>query len=248
MKKVLPKNPHSKPKGRIMIDLIASVVIVVTIISLSLAVNMTSSQDNKTTNVGNFAIYKGNEKRQAAALMFNVYEGKEVVMEILSILRNYAVKATFFIGGIWAENNGDILRKIVESGSELGCHGYLHKDHAKLSLEQNKEEIVKTNRLIREYTGKTVTLFAPPSGSYGRNTESACRALGQKMILWTKDTVDWRDSDVSLLIKRATKNMSAGDLILMHPKPQTLTALPSIIEAYLAKGFSLLTVSEMIPT
>ena len=179
-------------------------------------------------------------------MMFNVYEGGEIVIQFLEILRNYSAKATFFIGGVWAEKNADVIKRIADEGHEIGCHGYLHKDHKQLSTEQNKDEIVKTNRLLKEITGKPVTLFAPPSGSFGENTVSACRALGQKMILWTKDTIDWRDKDVSLLVKRATKNISSGDLVLMHPKEQTVRALPQIIEAYLSEGLSLLTVSEVI--
>ena len=246
MKKVLPITTPPKPTSRKVTELISSLVIVLTIVALAFITGVTVPQDNSTASVGNFAIYKGNAERGGAALMFNVYEGSDIVMEILSILRKYSAKATFFIGGIWAENNRETLDLISEAGQELGCHGYLHKDHAKLSVEQNKEEIVKTNRLVKEITGKTVTLFAPPSGSFGENTEKACRALGQKMILWTKDTIDWRDAEPALLVKRATKNIASGDLILMHPKAQTVKALPEIIEAYQYANISLLTVSEVI--
>ena len=246
MKKVLPQSRLLKRFSRKALDLISAIVVTITVLALLFVTKVTYSQDNKSVNVGNFAIYKGKDNIGAAALTFNVYEGADIVREIMDILRNYAVKATFFIGGVWAEDNAEVIKEISANGYELGCHGYLHKDHAKLSLEQNKEEIVKTNRLIKEYTGKTVILFAPPSGSFGENTISACRALGQKMILWTKDTIDWRDKDVALLVKRATKNPSSGDIILMHPKPQTVTALPQIIQSYLAKGLSLLTISEVI--
>ena len=246
MKKVLPQSRLLKRFPRKVIDLLSSLVVIVTIFSLFFVTKLTYSKDNQSVKAGNFAIYKGNEETKAAALMFNVYEGADIVIQILEILQKYSAKATFFIGGVWAKDNADTIKKIVANGQEIGCHGYLHKDHAKLSVEQNKEEIVNTNRLIKEITGKSVILFAPPSGSFGDNTEKACAALGQKMILWTKDTIDWRDSDVPLLIKRATKNASSGDLILMHPKPQTVKALPSIIEAYLEKGLMLLTVSEVI--
>ena len=246
MKKVLPSDAQPKPTSRRVADVISALIITITVVSLAFVTGVTVTQDKSTTSVGNFAIYKGSAERGGAALMFNVYEGCDIVMDILSILRKYSAKATFFIGGIWAENNAATLSAIAESGQEIGCHGYLHKDHAKLSVEQNKEEIAKTNRLIKEITGKTVTLFAPPSGSFGDNAETACRALGQKMILWTKDTIDWRDADPDLLVKRATKNIASGDLILMHPKTQTVKALPQIIEAYLAAKISLLTVSEVI--
>ncbi len=247
MKKVLPKSRLFKRTPRKVADILSAFVIIVTVLSLFFVTKLTYKQDEKTVKAStSFGIYKGSQNNKAAALMINVYEGADVVVQFLEIFRNYSVKATFFIGGVWAEKNAEVIQKISAEGHEIGCHGYLHKDHKKLSIEQNKEEIVKTNRLLKEITGKPVSLFAPPSGSYGENTVAACRALGQKMILWTKDTIDWRDKDVSLLVKRATKNISSGDLILMHPKEQTLRALPKIIEAYLAKGLSPLTVSEVI--
>ena len=246
MKKVLPSDAPPKPTSRKVADVISALIITITVVSLAFVTGVTVTQDKSTTSVGNFAIYKGNGERGVAALMFNVYEGCDIVMEILSILRKYSAKATFFIGGIWAEKNSQTLLSITRAGQELGCHGYLHKDHAKLSIEGNKEEIAICSRYVEKVTGQPITLFAPPSGSFGENTEAACKALGMKMILWTKDTIDWRDSDVDLIVKRATKNISNGDLILMHPKAQTVTALPTIIEAYLAQNISLTTVSEVI--
>ncbi|HCJ01783.1 MAG TPA: polysaccharide deacetylase [Clostridiales bacterium] len=246
MKKLLTRTPSSKRPSRKLTDLLSGVAILITVITL-LGVTVSSyTFDGKTQNVSGYAIYKGNTDENNAGLMFNVYEGEENVMKILAILRKYTVKATFFIGGIWAEKNRDTVLEIALAGHEIGSHGYLHRDHSKMSIEQNKEEIAISASLLKNITGKQVTLFAPPSGAFNENTEAACRALGQKMILWSKDTIDWRDKEVSLLVKRATKNISKGDLVLMHPKDQTVSALPEIIEAYQAQGFSLVTVSEVI--
>jgi peptidoglycan/xylan/chitin deacetylase (PgdA/CDA1 family) len=64
--------------------------------------------------------------------------------------------------------------------------------------------------------------------------------------MWSKDTIDWRDKDVNLIIKRATKNPENGDLILMHPKPHTLSALGEIIDFYIGLGFNVVTVGENV--
>ena len=246
MKKVLTVPRQAKLPSRKLWDAISAIAIILTVTILSLVTVMTYPYDSQSVNAGGFAIYKGETEKQEAALMFNVYEGADNVNKILSILRKYSAKATFFIGGIWAEKNRETLLDILRDGHEIGSHGYLHKDHAKMSIEQNREEILISVNLLKNLTGVTVNLFAPPSGSYGENTEKVCRALGLKMILWSKDTIDWRDTDPALLIKRATKNISKGDMILMHPKEQTVTALPSIIEAYLEKKFLLVSVSDLI--
>ena len=192
------------------------------------------------------AIYSGNKEHANVSLMFNVYENKEVVNKIVDLLDEKGVKATFFIGGCWADDNGETLKRITSSGHEIGNHGYFHKDHKKLSYEDNREEIYLTGVVINALCGQNATLFAPPSGSFSVNTLDACSDLGYKCIMWSKDTIDWRDSDVDLIVKRATKNAENGDLILMHPKPHTLKALSRIIDYYLSAGFSLVTVGENV--
>jgi peptidoglycan/xylan/chitin deacetylase (PgdA/CDA1 family) len=62
--------------------------------------------------------------------------------------------------------------------------------------------------------------------------------------MWSKDTIDWRDKDKDLIIKRATKEVRGGDLILMHPKAHTLGALKEIISIYKKIGLKVVTVSE----
>ncbi len=190
------------------------------------------------------AIYNGNRNNKKISLMFNVYEGAGIVNSIIKVLEEYDAKATFFVGGCWADDNEETLQKIVKSGNEIANHGYFHKDHKKLSLEKNKEEILSTERVIQGLCGVKTNLFAPPSGSFSDNTLKASDQLGYKTIMWSKDTIDWRDKDVDKIFNRATKNATNGDLILMHPKAHTLLALPRILEYYKSVGFSVVTVSD----
>ncbi len=190
------------------------------------------------------AIYNGNRQNKKVSLMFNVYENAPVVEQIIDLLQQHGAKATFFVGGCWADDNGETLKKIVDSGNELGNHGYFHKDHKKLSYEKNLEEISNTGVIVKALCGAEMNLFAPPSGSFGTNTLKASYELGYKTIMWSKDTIDWRDSDKDVIYTRATKNVTNGDLILMHPKQHTLLALSSILEYYNSIGLSVVTVSE----
>ncbi|MBQ7339248.1 MAG: polysaccharide deacetylase family protein [Clostridia bacterium] len=192
------------------------------------------------------AIYNGNRENKNVSLMFNVYENTDIVNSIIDTLELYGVKATFFVGGCWADDNGETLERIVKTGNEIANHGYFHKDHAKLSYEKNKEEIYLTEKIIQALCGVKTNLFAPPSGSFSNTTLEASFDLGYKTIMWSKDTIDWRDKSKDLVYKRATKNIQNGDLILMHPKEHTLLALSSILEYYINNGFNVVTVSENI--
>ena len=192
------------------------------------------------------AIYNGNREYKNVSFMFNVYENTKVVNGIVDMLDDYGVKATFFVGGCWADDNGETLNKIVESGHEIANHGYFHKDHKKLSYDQNYEEISHTGVIVKALCGVKPTLFAPPSGSFSTTTLEAAYSLDYKVIMWSKDTIDWRDIDLEIIYNRATRNPENGDLILMHPKEHTLSVLPRVIEFYQSVGFSIVTVSDNI--
>lgn len=190
--------------------------------------------------------YNGDKSSKNISLMINVYWGTEFLDDMLDILDRYNVKTTFFIGGTWAVLNEDYLIKIHQKGHELANHGYHHKDHDKLDEEGNLNEISTTHTIIKELLGVEMELFAPPSGAYDKLTVSCANSLGYKTIMWTRDTIDWRDHDANLIYNRAIKNAGGGDLILMHPTQSTVEALPRIIEHLQAKGFNLTTVSQTI--
>lgn len=188
--------------------------------------------------------YSGNADSRYVSLMFNVYWGTEYIPSILDTLDEYEVKATFFIGGSWADDNADCVRRIAAAGHEIGSHGYFHRDHTTLGYEGNVDEIAHSVQFLSLVTGKPVTLFAPPSGAYDEDTVNAAQSLGLKTILWSKDTVDWRDKDEDTCYLRATKDVSAGEFVLMHPMPHTLAALPRILEFYREQGLRAVTVGE----
>jgi peptidoglycan/xylan/chitin deacetylase (PgdA/CDA1 family) len=190
------------------------------------------------------AIYRGNINNKNVSLMINVYWGDEYVLDMLNILNQNGAKATFFVGGCWASAHLNTLQKIIEGGHELANHGYYHKDHKTISQQRNYEEIKYTHDLILQLVGVDMTLFMPPSGSFGLTTLQVAKGLNYKTIMWSKDTIDWRDKDENLIFSRATKNMQNGDLILMHPTQCTLNALQNIVTAYQNAGYNLVTVTE----
>ncbi|MGN1227408.1 MAG: polysaccharide deacetylase family protein [Christensenellales bacterium] len=192
------------------------------------------------------AIYNGNTNNANVSLMVNVYWGTEFLDEMLDIFERTGTKVTFFVGGMWACENEEYLQKFVLLGHEIGNHGYYHKEHSKLSRERNEEEIYITHQLVKSLAGVEMNLFAPPSGDFNDLTLEVADKLGYKTIMWTKDTIDWRDKDTDLIYTRATAKASNGDLILMHPTKNTVEALPAIINFYKNKGFNLTTVTTNI--
>jgi peptidoglycan/xylan/chitin deacetylase (PgdA/CDA1 family) len=216
-------------------------VLILSIASLCLSpsLNTVNSQEDVSE------IYrKATLESEGVSLMFNVYQGANEVESILQILEKNQAKATFFIGGCWADDNVNTLKAIHEAGHEIGNHGYFHKEHDKLGYQANLQEIKACNQFLELAIGQKITLFAPPSGAYNDATLEACKTLGMKTVLWSKDTIDWRDHDCSLIYTRATKNVQKGDFILMHPTKQTVQALNDVLKYYEKQGLKAVTVSE----
>ena len=189
-------------------------------------------------------IYNGNKDSNKVSLMINVYWGTEYIDDILDVLDEYQISTTFFVGGTWVEKEENTFKQIVSKGHEIGNHGFFHKEQEHLNYEQNYEEIKVTNDLVKVISGIQMNLFAPPSGSFNKATVESANDLGYKTIMWSKDTIDWRDHDKNVIFRRAVKNLSNGDLVLMHPTKETLEALDDVLAEIKRQNFEVVAVSN----
>ncbi len=189
-------------------------------------------------------VYRRGTSENGVSLMVNVYWGTEEVLGMLDVFDEYGAKATFFLGGSWADDNVKCVKEIASRGHEIGSHGYFHRNHDELDYEANVHEIAASVEFLSLVADMPVTLFAPPSGAYNDDTVKAAESMNLKTILWSKDTIDWRDKDEEVCFRRATEEVGGGELILMHPMEHTLRALPRILEHYHKNGLKAITVSE----
>ncbi len=192
-------------------------------------------------------IYQGDTSKKAIALTINVDWGEEYVEEILSVLEKADVKVTFFPTGKWASRFPEKIKLIAEKGHEIGNHGYSHPHVDQLSKEENKQEILQTQRIIKDITGKDTTLFATPYGEKKQHVIDAAGELGYTIIFWTIDTLDWQKGrSAEVIANKVINNAKNGAIVLMHPTENTTKSLPIMIEALKNKGYELNTVSEIL--
>ncbi|GAV26298.1 polysaccharide deacetylase [Carboxydothermus islandicus] len=191
-------------------------------------------------------VYQGNPEKKQVAFLCNVYWGEEIIPEMLKILEKEKVKLSFFLGGIWAKKHPEIVRQIKNAGHEIGNHGYLHKHPDLLSVKENEEEILKTEKIIEEICGYKTYLFTPPYGERGKNVLQAATNLKYRTVMWSIDTIDWQKPAPGAIINRVLPNLNNGAIILIHPMPQTLEVLPILIKKIKAKGYRIVTVGEII--
>ncbi|MGI6150406.1 MAG: polysaccharide deacetylase family protein [Christensenellales bacterium] len=189
----------------------------------------------------------GDSSQGKIAITCNVAWGEEFLPEMLDILKEKNVLITFVILGEWAETHREELKTIALARHELGNHGYYHVNHSQISADRVKQEITRTANLIKEITGITPTIFSPPSGDCDKESVNAAIDAGQKVILWSVDTIDWRRDGKSNILKRVFRDPKAGDIILMHPTKDTVEALPEIIDGLVERGLKPCPVGEILP-
>jgi len=190
-------------------------------------------------------IYRGNSAKPSVGLMINVAWGDEHLPKILSILKEADVKATFFFDGTWLSKNLDTAKQIMAQGHEVSNHAYTHPDMSKLGLERQRQEIGKTESLLKQLGAHNVW-FAPPSGYYNEYTVKAASEFGLRTVLWTLDTIDWKHPEPSSVVDKVARKAGPGTLILMHPTPSTAGALRGMIREIKAKGLVPGTVSAAL--
>src|SRR5665648_246243 len=116
-------------KKNVIVNLVVISVLLLALLSLNVG-NAMTVLNNVTSN----PIYKGNENKPVIAFECNVVWGTEYVPQILDIFKEKDIKITFFIGGQWAKDNPELLKRIANEGHEIGNHGYKHKHHNQLDI------------------------------------------------------------------------------------------------------------------
>lgn len=188
-----------------------------------------------------FHILKVQKKNSGyVALTCNVDLGweTEYVQGILDVLKKEDVKITFNVTGRWAEKNQEMLLKIKSEGHEIGNHGHRHLDYAKLSYEENLEQIKTSKKIIEDIINEETKFFQAPAGSFGEGTMKAANELGYTSIKWDVDTIDWNNrKEPEVIIERVKKkDIKDGSIVLMHPTYATTQCLDDIIQIIRDKG------------
>ncbi|MFZ4454201.1 polysaccharide deacetylase family protein [Salibacterium aidingense] len=189
-------------------------------------------------------IYKGNPAKPAASIMVNVSWGEEYIPRMLKILREEKVKATFFLEGKWVQKQPKLAKMIKEEGHEIGSHAYSHPDMSQSGSTKIRQELKQTNEVLEAVLAEKPALFAPPSGSYNDETVETAAEFEMHTVLWTVDTVDWKNPEPAAMASKTASKVENGSLILMHPTPSAVGGLKEMIQQIKEKGIKLDTVSQ----
>ncbi|MDQ3834511.1 MAG: polysaccharide deacetylase family protein, partial [Actinomycetota bacterium] len=192
------------------------------------------------------------------ALTFDDGPDPTTTPTILDVLRQYGLKATFFVVGARVEQYPELVERIVSEGHTLGNHTYNHRDMTKLDQELALQELQDTQAVIDQALGYhyPITLYRPPCGApYITETDKLPTfqkvMQEQKMypVMWNVDSRDWAlEGQPDLVFDNVLQGTPGeGGVILLHDtQPQTADALPRILDYYTAAAFEFTGVRELL--
>ena len=187
--------------------------------------------------------YVGTDKRQVA-LTFDVSWGEKTLPLVLPILREHEVRCTFFLSGPWSERHPEAVRAIVEDGHEIASHGHKHDNLSRSNGDQIAKNISTAHEILLGLSGQTPIFFRPPNGDYDDLVVGAARQLGYETVIWSVDSLDWKNPGVDFMIDRVLKQVFRGAILLFHASDsceQTHLALPDIIAGLKEGDYELVT-------
>lgn len=182
------------------------------------------------------------------ALTFDDGPNSSTTLQVVNALNSQNIPATFFMLGSMAQSNPSVVATIAANPRfEIGNHSVNHPNLTTLSSAQVSSQITSATATLTRLSGRRITLFRPPYGSHNATVDAACRTSGQAVILWSVDTLDWQNRNAATTTAKAVAGAKAGSIILMHDiHPSTAAAVPGLINQLRAKGFVLVTVSELL--
>jgi len=167
---------------------------------------------------------------------------------ILDLLERYGGQATFFVVGRSVEEWQETIRRTINLGSEVANHTWLHPDLTDISDQRIRAELQTTSAIIEQITGlPRPPFFRPPFGLTDERVAGIAAELGYAIVTWTLDTRDWEVRNADSVYNIIMNEAEEGSVILMHDTHGTTAdAMERVIPELIARGYRLVTVSELL--
>jgi peptidoglycan/xylan/chitin deacetylase (PgdA/CDA1 family) len=202
------------------------------------------------------ALVSGPAQGRRVTLTFDDGPSPPYTEQILAILRERKISATFFVCGKNVERFPEIVRRIHAEGHTLGTHTYSHPFLYYCSRTRIAQEIDRTQDAIEEVTGFRPELFRPPYGGRWFGLYSVLRSRRMSVVQWSLAGHDWH-ADAEQIVSLTLRGLRGGAVILLHDgreaqepnrvdRSNTVKALPAIIDGAIQKGFSFAALSDFL--
>ncbi len=195
-------------------------------------------------------LYAVRTNKPVVALTFDDGPDPSNTPQILDLLARYGSHATFFVLGSAAERYPELIRRAVGNGNELGNHGWSHDRMTSLTRDRVIEEIRRGSHQITQLVAQKPRSLRPPYGAYNDGVVQAANELGETVVLWSIDTLDWTNPPPSQLTNRVLEDVRPGSIILLHDgggrRAATVRALPMILQGLHRRGYQVVPVKDLV--
>lgn len=210
-----------------------------------------ASVDLKNKNAKYKLIYNLDTKSPKIALTFDDWGSEKTVNQILAILKEEDVKATFFLRARGVQDNPNLARAIVEEGHDVANHTYTHPVLTKITPEKLQEELVTAHKVITEAIQQQPTMFfRPPTGEIDDQSAKNVAATGySNIIMYGVTVLDWdKKNSAKDIVNGLLNKTHNGSIILLHMLDDihTIEALPIAIKKLKERGYTFVLVSDLI--
>ncbi|MGF7045962.1 peptidoglycan/xylan/chitin deacetylase (PgdA/CDA1 family) [Paenibacillus sp. DS2015] len=184
------------------------------------------------TRIFGFRVFRRGKGQQAFALTFDDGPDPHYTPQLLDLLKRYHAKGTFFVVGINAEQNPELIKRMYDEGHLIGIHNYTHKTNWLMSPNTVRNQIMKTDKILYDITGERTSYYRPPWGII--NLFDFSKRNQFKIVLWSSMFGDWRESmGADRLATRMLNKLKPGEVMLLHDCGSTLGANPNAPEQML---------------
>ena len=220
-----------------------SLVLCLTIVLLSLgSAAVIASNDRK------LPIYCVETEKKRVAISFDAAWGNDDTEQLIKILGEYKVPATFFVVGAWVDKYPESVEALSSAGHQIQNHSNTHPYMTQLSRAQMIDELNACNEKIKNITGVMPNLLRVPYGDYDNSVLEAAESLKMYTIQWDVDSLDWKDSATpENICQRVTSKVKNGSIVLFHnDADHTPEALPNILKTLKNDGYEFVFINDLI--
>ena len=192
-------------------------------------------------------IYCVDRSDNLVSISFDAAWGNEDTQQLIEILDQYQVKATFFVVGDWVDKYPESVKALHDAGHEVMNHSNTHAHYNSLTAEDIIADVEACNDKIEAVTGVRPTLIRCPYGEYDDHVIAAIRSIGMEPVQWDVDSLDWKDISASEITQRVTERVKSGSICLFHNAAlHTPEALPAILDYMAENGYTVVPISEIL--
>ena len=194
-------------------------------------------------------LWTGSGTTRQVALTFDDGPNAAKTPALLDALEKANAPATFFVVGSRAELFPNLVRRMAKMGDEVENHSYTHPNMNLVIPSVAESEILRNSVMIRSLTGRSPRFFRPPGGNANTAVKSLAHSYGLTLAYWSVDAIRAEDlGSPSGLVRYVMAHVHPGSIILLHNAPDVTTAaVPGLVAALRAQGYTLVTLSHLTP-